>query len=64
LRIGNTSQAYTIRVLNLDGQTIRLYQTTPGATSVPMDLSGLAKGVYTIKVVSPTSVATQKLLVQ
>ncbi|MBS1664757.1 MAG: T9SS type A sorting domain-containing protein, partial [Bacteroidetes bacterium] len=64
LSVGNTSQAYSITVLNLGGQTVRQYMTTPGTTNIPMDLGGLSKGVYTIKVVSPTSVVTQKLLVQ
>lgn len=64
LFVGGSNEAFSIRIVNLNGQTVKQFLTTPGTANIPIDVSSLAKGVYTVKVISATAMTTQKLLVQ
>lgn len=64
LFVGNASDAFSIQIVDLNGQTVKQFQTIPGTANIPIDVSSLAKGIYTVKVISATAVTTQKLLVQ
>jgi len=64
LYIGNNTEAYFIQLFDGNGRSMRQYRTTPGNTVFPIDLSGLSKGVYTVKVTGATASVTQILLVQ
>ena len=64
LYISNAMEAFFIQVFDANGRPMRQFRTTPGDTLFPIDLSGLSKGVYTIKVTGPTASTTQSLLVQ
>jgi hypothetical protein len=64
LFVGSSGEAFVIQIVNLNGQIVQHFQTTPGTANIPMDVSKLAKGVYTVKAISAKAVVTQKLLVQ
>ena len=64
LYIGNASQALSIQLFSGNGQLLRQWSVTPGQTTLPVDVSGLAKGLYTVKAISATGIVIQKLLVQ
>lgn len=59
----NISDAARLQVLDMNG-SVRIEKTlSSGLQTVRVDVSGLAKGVYTIKVISNSAIATAKLLV-
>ncbi|HXO73819.1 MAG TPA: T9SS type A sorting domain-containing protein, partial [Puia sp.] len=62
--VGNANEAFSVRIVDLNGQTVKQFQAIPGTANIPIDVSSLAKGVYTVKVISATATTTQKLLVQ
>jgi hypothetical protein len=64
LNIGNANQVLSIQLYNLNGGLLEQWQVTPGQTTLQIDVSALAKGLYTVKAVSTTGVVMQKLLVQ
>jgi hypothetical protein len=64
LNIGNSTQVLSVQLYNLNGGLLEQWQVTPGQTTLQMDVSALAKGLYTVKAVSTTGVVMQKLLVQ
>jgi hypothetical protein len=64
LYIGNAAQALSIQLFNLNGQLLRQWSVTPGQTTLPVDVSALAKGLYTVKAISTTGIVIQKLVVQ
>lgn len=57
------SNAARLQILDMNG-SVRIEKTlASGLQTVRVDVSGLAKGIYTIKVISNSAVATAKLLV-
>lgn len=64
LFIGNSDQAYAVLIVDETGRAVKHFITIPGAANIPIDVSGLAKGIYTVQVVSAKEAATQKLLIQ
>lgn len=64
LFVGNTTEAFSVQVLDLNGRIVRQLLTTPGTANIPVDISGLSRGIYTLKVIGVTATVTQKLLVQ
>jgi len=64
LYIGNAGEAFYIQVFDGSGRQTRQFRTAPGDTVFPIDLSGLSKGIYTVKLTSATSTVTQQLIVQ
>ena len=64
LFVGNASEAFLIQIVDLNGQTVKQLQAIPGTANILIDVSSLAKGMYTVKVISSTAMTTQKLLVQ
>jgi hypothetical protein len=62
--VGNTTEALSIQILDLNGRVVKQIITTPGTANIPVDLTGVARGVYMVKVISSASLATEKLLVQ
>jgi hypothetical protein len=64
LIIGKNSEALFIEIVDGSGHVISQLRTTSGTTTVPIDVSQLPKGIYMVKVTSPTTTSTQKLLVQ
>jgi hypothetical protein len=61
---GNTTEALSIRIMDLNGRIVRDILTIPGTANIPVDLTGMAKGVYMVKVISSSALATEKLMVQ
>ena len=59
--INNTTSAW---YLPSSRQTVKQIQAIPGTANIPIDISKLAKGIYSVKVTSASSTTTQKLLVQ
>jgi hypothetical protein len=62
--LGNTTEATSIEIVDLNGRIITQLVTTAGTSNVPVDITNIAKGIYTVKVISGSSLTTQKLLVQ
>jgi len=62
--VGNTTEALSLQILDLNGRIVKQLITTPGTASIRVDLTGMSKGVYMVKVISSASLATEKLLVQ
>jgi hypothetical protein len=53
----------TLTLLDALGRAVR-QQAAPAGTTVPLDLAGLAPGVYALRVQAGAAVATQKLVVE
>lgn len=64
LYIDKATQPLLVQLIDLDGQLVRQWSVDPGTTTMPVDVSGLAKGLYTVKAVGPNGVVLQKLLIQ
>jgi len=64
LYIGNATKTLSVQLIDLDGKLIRQWSVTPGTTTMIVDVSGMAKGLYTVKGVSASGVVLQKLLIQ
>jgi hypothetical protein len=64
LFVGNASEAFSIQIVDLNGQIVKQIQAIPGTANIPIDVSKLAKGIYSVKVTSASTTTTQKLLVQ
>ncbi|RAK70608.1 nidogen-like domain-containing protein [Hymenobacter edaphi] len=61
-----SSQPVTVRVLNALGQQVRTQQVpaTGRGTAVALPLTGLAKGVYSVRVALPGGTVTKRLVVE
>ncbi|HZE86203.1 MAG TPA: choice-of-anchor J domain-containing protein, partial [Puia sp.] len=64
ISLGNARDAVDIQILDGSGRVMRQLITTPGTQDIPMDISGFARGLYMVKVVSSVGSTTQKLLIQ
>lgn len=64
LVIGGASDTYDIQIVDLNGRIVRQQQAAPGMTTVSIDMTHAAKGIYTVKVISASTTATQKLWLQ
>lgn len=62
--VSNSPDGLTIQIVDMNGRMLQQMVTIAGATNIPLDVSGFARGIYTMKVISKTGVSTQKLLVQ
>ena len=62
LIVTNADAAYTIQVLDLNGRIVRQLTGLPGTPVIPINLIGL-RGIYTVQVVTPTQIASEKLVV-
>jgi lamin tail-like protein/type IX secretion system substrate protein/Big-like domain-containing protein len=62
--VSNSPDGLTIQIVDINGRLVQQLVTIAGATSIPIDVSRYAKGIYTLKVINKTGVSTQKLLVQ
>jgi hypothetical protein len=60
----NNSSPARLEIVNLDGKLVRQQSLAPSQQYVPVVIAGLAKGLYTVKVISATEVATRKLVIQ
>jgi hypothetical protein len=54
----STTDKYTVEVMNLLGEVV---STDNFSLNLNMDLTGLAKGVYTVRVSTPTAAAVQRV---
>jgi len=64
LFVNNMNEAFNVRIVDVNGRTVLELQTAPGTANIPVDVSRLAKGIYTVKVTGATTVAVQQLLVE
>jgi hypothetical protein len=62
--VGNTTEALSLRITDMSGRVVKQIITAPGTSNVLVDLTGMARGIYSVKAISSTSMATQKLQVQ
>ncbi len=62
--VENSSSAVTLEIVDLNGKLVRKQQITPASQYTPVIITGLAKGLYTVKVIGSAEVATVKLVVQ
>lgn len=62
--IENAQTTATLEIIDANGKLVRQQKLLPATPNVPLSIAGLAKGLYTVKVISPAEVATQKLVVQ
>jgi hypothetical protein len=60
---GLTSEA-DVLVYDMEGRVIKTYKINQGTKELEIDLSGYAKGVYSIRIVNESFNHTQKLVVQ
>jgi hypothetical protein len=62
----NTESDVTVSITSISGQLVREANASAktGTTMIPVDLSGLTKGVYVVNVKSVNGVATQKIVVE
>ena len=61
--LDNAGDAANIMILDLSGKLLLQKTVTAGTGVLPLEISGLARGIYTVKAVSSAGVTTQKLLV-
>lgn len=63
--LGNAVKTPTeIMLQNMSGQTVRRFKIPAGSKQHPMDLNGLAQGMYTISIETPGSVQNIKLVIE
>ncbi|MEO6315859.1 MAG: choice-of-anchor J domain-containing protein [Chitinophagaceae bacterium] len=60
----NINSAATLQLIDINGKVMQQQLITQGAVSKSISLSGLTKGLYTLKIVSQEKVITQKLVIQ
>lgn len=61
---GNINSPANLQVIDLNGKLVKQQLLTQSGGNQLVSLSGLAKGLYTVKLVSAETVTTQKLVVQ
>jgi hypothetical protein len=64
IQVKNGNGGLSLLIVDMNGQLVQQRITTAGEQTIPIDISGLAKGIYTVKVIGQTTLTTQKLLVQ
>jgi len=62
--IDNSNEAITIQIIDLNGRLLKQQVLAPGAQNTPVTVSGLAKGLYTVKAIGSSGMTTQKVLIQ
>jgi hypothetical protein len=60
----NINTAARLQIIDLNGQLVRQQLISQNSSNTVVSLSGLAKGLYTIKLVSAEKLTTQKLVIQ
>jgi hypothetical protein len=60
----NAGTGVTLAIFDQNGKMVRQQRLTAALQQTPVSITGLAKGIYTLKVVGAAEVATQKLVVQ
>jgi Bacterial Ig-like domain/Lamin Tail Domain/Secretion system C-terminal sorting domain len=64
IAIENINSAITVQVIDLNGKLVKQQLISQGSRSGSINITGLAKGFYTVKVITTSSAGTQKLLIQ
>ena len=64
ISIENINYPVTIQVVDFNGKLVKQQLITQGAQAAKLDISRIAKGLYTVKNISTNQVAAQKLLIQ
>ena len=64
LSLENINSTVNLQLIDVNGKLVKQQLITKGTVNKTISLSGVAKGLYTIKMVSQEQVATQKLVVQ
>lgn len=62
LIVTHADAAYTVQVLDVNGRIVKQLTGLPSTPLLTIGLAGL-RGVYTVQVVTPTQIASQKLVV-
>ncbi len=64
ISLDNINTAASLQVIDLSGQLVKQESIAQGTTNKTISLAGLAKGLYTVKLLSAQQVTTQKLVIQ
>ncbi|MFT3933170.1 MAG: choice-of-anchor J domain-containing protein [Chitinophagaceae bacterium] len=64
INLENINSSVSLQLIDLNGKTVSQQIIAPGQTNKTISLSGMAKGLYSVKLVSKEKVVTQKLLIQ
>lgn len=64
VRLPGGQQPATVSILNTLGQRVRRQQVPAGAPAAALSLTGLAKGVYSVRVALPAGTVTKRLVVE
>ena len=64
LTVDNATDVRSIQILDLSGRVVKSIIPTGAIQGLPVNVAGLARGVYTVKVVSKDALTTTKLLIQ
>ena len=64
ISLENINSSVNLQIIDVNGRPVKQQLITQGAANKAISLSGMAKGLYTVKLISPERVATQKLMVQ
>ncbi|MEO5684268.1 MAG: choice-of-anchor J domain-containing protein [Chitinophagaceae bacterium] len=64
ISLENISSSVNLQIIDLNGRLVKQQLITQGTANKAISLNGMAKGLYTVKMISQEKVATHKLLVQ
>ena len=64
INLENVNAAVTLQLIDLNGKLVKQEAISQGFTNKTISLSGIAKGIYTVKLITREKLATQKLVIQ
>ncbi len=63
ISVQNATDAVKLQIISLNGRVVTERTLAPGVQTIRVDVSWMAKGIYTVKVISHSETAMTKLLV-
>ena len=60
----NVGSAITVTLLDGNGRSVKQVILSQGTSSADISLAGIGRGVYTVRMIGPSGVQTQKLVIQ
>lgn len=62
--LNNFGQGVSIQLVDIDGRVVKQQSVTNGSLKTSLQLNGVSKGLYLLKIANNKTVTTQKLIVQ